>query len=107
MSEDVTCQVKRVLTGAHVEITLHQWWKKWQCTPEEHARRLQKAVSEFQEFLRDHRSQDVNSMDVVAEYQDQCSSCGREWDSYTDDDASVHCCYCGARVVVETAQEKK
>ena len=60
------------------------------------AREYESWASDFKSFLRDHRSQDVNSMDVEREYQDQCSLCGNEWEPATDDDSSEpYCAHCG------------
>jgi hypothetical protein len=68
--------------------------------PEEHAKDLERAVREFVDFLRDHRSQDMISLDVQRVYQDVCSICKEQWEIGIWDDEKWHCENCGA--IVET-----
>ena len=56
----------------------------WSHTLEDKARRLEEWCREFEEFVRDHRSQDAVGLTVEREYQDQCSFCGREWEEDAD-----------------------
>lgn len=63
---------------------------KWSRTNEEKARRLDEWCKEFEDFVRDHRSQDPISLSVEREYQDQCSHCTSEWE--TDDEGRPVCC---------------
>ncbi len=63
--------------------------------------------SEFHDFMRDHRSRDVVSMDVVRDTEEVCSECGHEWEVYRDDGPPI-CAYCGVEVATEEpAKEAK
>ena len=96
----------RVLVDAHVEAEMWQWWSRWQTTPEEHAKRLERAVKDFIDFLRDHRSQDLIALEVVPEYKDLCSACDNEWEPY-EEDGHIYCAHCGAEVEVLEGDESK
>lgn len=37
-------------------------------------------VKDFEDFMRDHRSQDPVSLEVNYEYKDVCSHCGYDWE---------------------------
>lgn len=63
----------------------------------QYADALRRECRDFEAFLRDHRSQDLVTLHVEAITEDQCSACGCEWESYTDDEG-VWCANCGARV---------
>ncbi len=67
---------------------------------EELAKEYQAWVSEFGEFLRDHRSQDANIMTVDKTVEDVCSCCNNQWEEDTDDGVTS-CAHCGARVANE------
>ncbi len=62
---------------------------RWSRTLEDKARRLEEWCQDFEEFIRDHRSQDPVSLNVERQYQEQCSLCGREWE---EDDNGPLCC---------------
>lgn len=53
------------------------------------AKQLRRAVREFHDFIKDHRSMDWVSLDVREVYKDRCSHCGYEWEV---DDAGVPVC---------------
>lgn len=56
------------------------------------ARALERWISDFTDFIRDHRSQDPIRLDAERVYEDKCSFCGAEW---TEDFKSPHnggCC---------------
>lgn len=57
---------------------------RWSRDMEGKARALESWAMEFEEFIRDHRSQDPVSLVVERQYQDQCSHCGREWEEDSD-----------------------
>lgn len=59
-------------------------------TPDERHKRLERWAKELLEFFRDHRSMDVNSVEAEPIYEDQCSECGRIWETYEDD--GITCC---------------
>ena len=87
---------KKVLVDAKVEIDLEPWLPRSMCkTTEQYAEYLERSVRDFKEFLRDHRSQDVNSMSVERIYEDQCSGCGAEYEEDKLEDGSIQCAYCG------------
>lgn len=93
---------KRELVGAHVEADMNEWWQSWRVGPEEHAKNLRRAVKEFNDFLRDHRSQDLITLSVECEYKDFCSSCLDEWEAdYNADTGETSCASCGAVLVTE------
>lgn len=64
---------KKVLYEAYVRIDFSHILSR---TPESIARELEQRIKEFEEFLRDHRSQDIQSMEVVRVYKYRCSLCG-------------------------------
>ena len=107
-----TCTVRRhVMVDAHVTVTPNiGYLLAWARTPEERMRMLKDWVKEFSAFLRDHRSQDANILDVEAEYKDLCSACGEEYeaDAESFEDGKPHCTWCGALVVEpeSVAQQK-
>ena len=57
---------------------------RWSRTLEEKGKRLEEWCREFEEFVRDHRSQDAIGLSVQREYREQCSHCGREWEEDAD-----------------------
>ena len=53
----------------------------------------------FKEFLRDHRSQDVQGVTVNVQTQNVCSECGHEWETMIDEDTKAPCCaWCGVEI---------
>ena len=96
----------KVLSGAHIRVTLHTWAQHLEYSPnlsdrERYAKELERAASDFYDFVRDHRHQDCTGVEVVREYEDVCSECRREWDPYFDTDSDppvTRCVYCGVEV---------
>lgn len=90
----------RRLIDATVEADLLNGLYSWQTnTPERLATALEKLVAEFHEHIRDHRSLDFIRLQVNRVVQDQCSLCGKEWETDTDDaKGTTHCANCGAEV---------
>lgn len=94
----------RKLTGATVEIDLsvsashpfcsHKGLDAW---AECEVRRTERAVQEFNDFLRDHRSQSHVRVIAARTYDDVCSECGERWETMTDDDGEM-CASCGATI---------
>ncbi len=80
---------QRVLVDLRIECEAPSHVGRWAKTLERRAKELDNWVSEFEEFMRDHRSQDPVSLNVVRDYQDQCSFCGYEWEV---DEAGPVCC---------------
>lgn len=58
------------------------------------ARALEDAVKEFNEFIRDHRSQDYVRLEVQRVTEEQCSGCKSAWETMTED-GMVCCSSCG------------
>ena len=82
---------KRVLVDVRVIADVSRGLSSWLInTPERKAKQMESLVSEFNDFVRDHRSMDWVTLDIEQEYQDQCSHCGNEWE--TDYDGFPMCC---------------
>lgn len=70
---------KRILIDSHVRIDINLgWWSSRD--PEENAKRLDVAAKDVKEFVRDHRSMDINDVYVVREYGYKCEHCGCTWE---------------------------
>jgi len=54
------------------------------------ARELESWCREFEEFVRDHRSQDPVSLYIEKVYEEVCEFCNRPWE--TDEDGAPICC---------------
>lgn len=90
---------KNVLINVVVEADLSNMIWCTRHTPLEYqAKELERAVKEFEAFLRDHRSQDMITLDVRREYKDICSSCESPWEEDSDE-SGTFCVCCGAKVV--------
>ena len=63
---------------------------------------LKNWVKDFQDFIRDHRSQDPVNLSVVPIYKDVCSKCEREYESY-DENGKTFCANCGEELEREEA----
>jgi hypothetical protein len=87
---------KKVLVDVKVEIELAVRRYHWQ-TMEQYAKNLEDAIIDFQSFLRDHRSQDVNHLSVDRIYEEQCSGCNEKWEP-TDIDGVICCANCGIEI---------
>lgn len=96
-----TATKRCVLTDCYIKIEPRlTHWTAW--TVEREAAEKERWANEFQDFLRDHRSQDDCSIEVERVYEDQCSACHRKWESYFDDEIDQWvCANCGA-IVEET-----
>jgi hypothetical protein len=95
-------KLKHVLTEVHAEITFNDWEVRHARNTEEECKSLESAIKNFEEFLRDHRSQDVNGIYVIRTFQDQCSACHMEWEDPYEEDSNLFCPGCGAQIVAET-----
>lgn len=79
---------KQILVDAHVEIEINLPWvdkrdiEKW-------AKRLESEAQDVKEFVRDHKSMDINDVYVVREYGFQCEHCRHIFDN---DEESPECC---------------
>ena len=75
---------QKVLIDLHVTCEPPCWVGRWSKTLEDKAKQMEEWCLDFEEFLRDHRSQDPVILNVEREYQEQCSLCGREWEEDAD-----------------------
>ncbi len=73
-TEAKTGHLVKVLVGAHVRIEpdLYRWHGQ---KAENFAKDLERWAFDFREFVKDHRSQHVNGVEVVRKYETQCSEC--------------------------------
>lgn len=81
---------KRILLDSHVRIDINLgWWSSRD--PEENAKRLESAAKDVKEFVRDHRSMDINDVYVVREYGYKCEHCGWTWESDEEPEEPTCC----------------
>jgi hypothetical protein len=59
---------------------------------DEREKELNNLVSDFEDFLRDHRSQDMIHLYVEKVYKNVCSNCGDEYEAMYED--GIECCAC-------------
>ena len=98
-----TCVIKKgVCVRARVEATFPVNYRERIDDPEKLSQLLQQKCDDFVQFLRDHRSQDLVSLEVVRDYRDLCSCCEREWEADEDEAGEAICANCGA--VLETEE---
>jgi len=71
--------MKRILIDSHVRIDINLGWFSSR-DPEEVAKRLESEARDVKEFIRDHKSMDVNDVYVVREYGWKCEHCGWTWE---------------------------
>jgi hypothetical protein len=82
---------KNVLVDVRIVADVSRGLNSWFCrTVEQKAKQMESLASEFNDFVRDHRSMDWVSLEVEREYQDQCEFCGYAWE--TDDEGAPLCC---------------
>ncbi len=104
--EKATCHAVKEFVGVRVEVEPSVPWHIARAEPERQEKWYRQWAKEFQEFLRDHRSQDVNGISVVVDSCKVCSACGHDWERYqyeaTESEAEYHgCSYCGVPVQEE------
>lgn len=96
-----TCKPIEITTGVRAEIEPEL---PWNMSHERKERWLKEWAKEFQEFLRDHRHQDVNSINIVVEKETVCSECNNKWEEcHFDAEAGGEpeydgCAHCGAKL---------
>jgi fructose-bisphosphate aldolase class 1 len=113
-SQTKTCHIlKNVLVDAHVEATFNEVWdvdyafrqlRRGKGTWEEVSKELERAIKNFNEFLRDHRSQDVIGLSVEETRKDICSACRQPYEDAIEevDGKQIHyCASCGAELEIE------
>jgi hypothetical protein len=79
---------KRILTDLTIECEPPRTYLRK--TMEQRAEFYENWIREFDEFIRDHRSQDPVNLTVNRTYTDVCSFCNNEWE--LDDDFCPVCC---------------
>ena len=65
---------KQVLVDAHVEIDINRTWVDKRDI-ERFAKRLVEEAEAIKDFVRDHKSMDINDVYVVREYTYRCEHC--------------------------------
>lgn len=85
--------LKKALVDSHVRIDINLgWWSSRD--PEENAKRLESAAKDVKEFIRDHRSMDINDVYVVREYAFKCEHCGWTFETSVE---KPDCCEASVR----------
>jgi hypothetical protein len=74
------------MVGAYIKATFPKpWYHQYKNKPDtpEYFKEVEKEMINdilfFEEFIRDHRSQDLVQMEVVREYKNYCQFCGYEF----------------------------
>lgn len=70
--------------------TVYRWGKTLAEQVDYEARQLDAWAREFNDFIRDHRSQDQVRVSIERVYEDQCSHCHETWELC--DDGLPGCC---------------
>ena len=71
---------QKVLVNVTVECSPPSHVTRWIPTLEKQAKALESWASDFNDFIRDHRSQDPIDLYINREYEEQCSHCGYTWE---------------------------
>ena len=80
-----------VISDVRIEATPHHSVGQWCCGDmEKYAKALESWAKEFEDFVRDHRSQDQICLDVIRDKAIVCEHCGYDWE--VDDDGCPACC---------------
>lgn len=87
-----------ILQDVTVEADLSGMLSRWYSQKtEDYAKQLERAVKDFETFLRDHRSQDMVRLSVNRIFADVCSICNEKWETQTED-GKTFCANCGADI---------
>lgn len=78
-----------LLVNVRVMCDVPYYVTRYITSPKHVEQRLEEWVSEINEFMRDHRSQDPVLLSIERQYQDQCSFCGYTWE---EDAEGPVCC---------------
>lgn len=79
-----------VVTGVRVICEPPSHVGMWSQTLDAKADRLEEWVREFNDFIRDHKSQNGVTLSVERERGEQCSHCAYEWE--VDENGEPVCC---------------
>ena len=74
----------QVLVDCRVVAEIRQYGYGWR-TIEQNAKEAESRCKDFNEFIRDHRSQDDIRLEVERIFADRCSNCGADWEPFTED----------------------
>lgn len=91
--------IYQMMRYSRLELNSEEWWA-------EYAKKMNGWVSEFESFIRDHRSQDPVNLSVERVREDVCSSCLNKWEPTTDEDGT-HCAHCGEPLDAEPAAARR
>jgi hypothetical protein len=81
----------KVITDVRIEIERPHIRGGWTMrNPEYLAREMEEWARDFEAFVRDHRSQDPVSLNIIRDYEDRCSHCGYDWE--VDAEGCPECC---------------
>lgn len=80
---------KKVVVDAHVEIDINMPWVSKHDNMEYYIKRLTQEADSVKEFIRDHKSMDVNDVYVVKEYAYECEHCHNQ---FSTDEERPECC---------------
>jgi len=81
---------RNVLVSARVVADVSSGVIRWSRDIESEAKQLESLASEFNDFVRDHRSMDWVTLYVEREYENQCSHCYSTWE--VDENGVPMCC---------------
>lgn len=90
--------VKKVRRLKDAYVTVEFSFVRYRGDTERYAKDLERACTEFEEFLRDHRSQDASLYQVKRVFRDECSGCGHEWETMHEWADKERCANCGEAV---------
>jgi len=98
--QEKTCRIVKRLTDVRVIASFPHIRENWRIKDEReraeaYAKELEHEVKGFDDFLRDHRSQDLIELEVERDIKDVCSVCGNEWEP-DEENSITHCAHCGA-----------
>lgn len=98
---------EHVLVDVKVEADLSSMIYRSFCKDvESEVKELERAAKEFHDFLRDHRSQDMVTLNVEKIYKNLCLACGEEWETY-EENGKTYCASCGNEVEGIEVEAKK
>jgi len=90
------------LVDVRVVADMPSWVCRYYSRPEEWATNAEAWAREFNEFIRDHRSQDPVYLNVERITEEVCEKCGCTWEPYQDEEFPIpSCAGCGAEIEVE------
>ena len=89
----------RILKKARIVADPPGYLGRWCRNEEERAKEMLSWCKDFNEFIRDHRSQDAVHLSVERVEPNCCSACKAEWETY-DEDGKTFCASCGTECAI-------